>query len=87
MVIAKTKEVRDNFKTYCDRAAEGQIYIIPRPQNRNVIMMSESAFNELYEMAEKQRKADYLNMLHKSVQEAEAGGFVITSIDDLEKYE
>lgn len=87
MTLAKTRDVREKFKSYCDQAAAGEVYVIPRPQNRNVVIVSEAYFNELSRLAEKQRKAEYMKMLRQSMKEAEDGGFVFTTIDELEKYE
>ena len=87
MTIAKTRDVRDKFKSYCYQTASGEIFVIPRPKNQNVVMISESAYNELLQLAEKQRRADYIAMLQKSMAEAEAGGLVLTSIEELEGYE
>ena len=87
MVIAKSKDVRNNFKNYCNHAADGEVYIIPRPKNRNVVILSEESYNKLSEMAERQRKSDYLDMLHKSIKGIQDGGIVITSINELEQYE
>ena len=87
MTLAKTRDVREKFKSYCDQAAAGEVYVIPRPQNKNVVIVSETYFNELSRLAEKQRKVEYRDMLRKSMKEAEEGGYIFTSIDDLEKYE
>ena len=87
MTVVKTRDLRNKFKAYCDHVADGETYVISRPENRNVVIISESKFNELSRLAEKQRKAEYLEMLHKSMNEAKAGGFIFTSIDDLEKFE
>ncbi|MFR8471333.1 MAG: hypothetical protein ACLVB2_01070 [Clostridium fessum] len=46
--------------------------------------MSETEYNEIMKA---KRNADYLAMLDKSMAEAEAGGFIIKSIDELGAYE
>ena len=38
-------------------------------------------------MMKAKRNADYLAMIDKSMAEAEAGGFVVKTIDELEAYE
>ena len=58
--------------------------IILRPKNENVIMLSEYEYNE---MMKAKRNADYLAMLDKSMAEAEAGGFITKTIEELEAYE
>ncbi|MCC8108287.1 MAG: type II toxin-antitoxin system Phd/YefM family antitoxin [Planctomycetes bacterium] len=43
----KALELRENFKEVCDKVAAGETLIITRPKNRNVVLISENAFNEL----------------------------------------
>jgi antitoxin YefM len=54
------------------------------PKNENIVMLSEAEYNE---MMKAKRNAEYLAMLDKSMAEAEAGGFVTKSIEELEAYE
>ena len=62
----------------------GETLIISRPKNENIVMLSETEYNE---MMKAKRNAEYLAMLDKSMAEAEAGGFVTKSIEELEAYE
>ena len=62
----------------------GETLVISRPRNENVVMVSESEYNE---MMKAKRNADYLAMLDKSMAEAKNGGFVIKSTAELEEYE
>ena len=47
-------------------------------------MLSESEYNE---MMKAKKNAEYLAMLDKSMAEAEAGGFVTKSMEELGEYE
>ena len=47
-------------------------------------MISETEYNDIMKA---KKNADYLAMLDKSIAEAEAGGFVTKTIDELENYE
>ena len=47
-------------------------------------MISEKNYNELLKA---QKNAEYLAMLDKSSAEAKAGGFIVKSLEELEKYE
>ena len=58
--------------------------IISRPKNENIVMMSESEYNEIIKA---KRNAEYLAMLDKSMAEAEAGGFITKKVDELGEYE
>ncbi len=84
MLAVKSMDVRDNFKSLCDKACNGEILIISRPKNENVVMLSEKEYND---MLKAKRNADYLAMLDKSIDEAKAGGFIMKSISELEDYE
>ena len=84
MLTVKSMDVRDNFKSLCDKVFHGETLIISRPKNENVVMISESEYNE---MMKAKRNAEYLAMLDKSMAEAEVGGFIAKSIAELEAYE
>ena len=47
MVIAKQMDVRANLKKFLDMAYDGEPVVIPRKENKNVIIISESHYNEL----------------------------------------
>ena len=81
MLAVKSMDVRDNFKSLCDKVFNGETLIISRPKNENIVMLSEAKYNE---MMKAKRNAEYLA---KSMAEAEAGGFVTKSIEELEAYE
>lgn len=74
----KSMDVRENFKALCDRVFHGETLIVSRPKNENVVIMSETEYNEIMRA---KRNADYLAMLDKSMAEAEAGGFIKTSMN------
>ena len=82
MLAVKSMDVRENFKSLCDKVFRG--LIVSRPKNENIVMMSESEYNEIMKA---KRNAEYLAMLDKSMAEAEAGGFITKTIDELGVYE
>ena len=84
MLAVKSMDVRDNFKNLCDRVFNGETLIISRPKNENIVMLSETEYNEMLKL---KRNADYLAMLDKSMTEARTGGFIVKSVDELEDYE
>ena len=79
MLAVKSMDVRDNFKSFCDKVFGGETLIVSRPKNQNVVMMSESEYNNIMKA---KRNAEYLTMLDKSMAEAEAGKFIIKSIEE-----
>lgn len=84
MLVVKSMDVRDNFKSLCDKVFNGETLIISRPKNENVVMLSKHEYNEIMKA---KRNADYLAMINKSMAEAEAGGFIVKTIAALEEYE
>ena len=84
MIATKQMDLRANIKKYFDIAFNGEAVIVSRKQNRNVVVISEAEYNELQKA---KRNAEYLTMLDKSMAEAEAGGFIVKSIAELEEYE
>jgi len=84
MLAVKSMDVRDNFKSFCDKVFGGETLIVSRPKNQNVVMMSESEYNNIMKA---KRNAEYLTMLDKSMAEAEAGKFIIKSIEELGELE
>lgn len=77
-------DISDNYKSLCDKVFSGETLIISRPKNENIVMISEHVYNE---MLKAKRNADYLSMFDKSMEEAEAGGFITKTIAELEEYE
>lgn len=84
MLAVKSMDVRENFKSLCDKVFRGETLIISRPKNENIVMMSEKEYNDIMKA---KCNAEYLAMLDKSMTEAEKGGFVVKSIDELGEYE
>ena len=80
MLAVKSMDVRENFKSLCDKVFRGETLIVSRPKNENIVMMSESEYNEIMKA---KRNAEYLAMLDKSMAEAEAGGFITKTVDEL----
>ena len=64
MLAVKSMDVRENFKTLCDRVFHGETLIVSRPKNENVVIMSETEYNEIMKA---KRNADYLAMLDQSM--------------------
>lgn len=84
MIAVRSMDVRENFKAFCDKVFQGETLIISRPKNENVVMLSETEYNE---MLKAKRNAEYLAMLDKSIAEAESGGLIVKKQAELEEYE
>lgn len=84
ILAVKSMDVMENFKALCDRVFRGETLIISRPENENIVMMSEKEYNDIMKA---KHNAEYFDMLDKSMAEAEKVGIVIKSIDELGEYE
>lgn len=84
MLAVKSMDVRDNFKALCDKVFKGETLIVSRPKNENIVMMSEKEYNDIMKA---KKNAEYLMMLDQSMAEAEAGGFITKSVEELGEYE
>lgn len=84
MIAAKPIEVRAKLKEYMDMAYNGEPVIVSRKQNRNVVIVSESEYNNLQKS---KRNAEYLERLDISLAQLERGEVVVKSMEELERME
>lgn len=81
MVAVSYSTIRNNLKNYCDKATENnETIIVTRKDEKNVVILSIEAYNELVRYAE---NAKYLAMLDKSFKQLEEGNIVLKNIDDI----
>jgi antitoxin YefM len=84
MTIVKQMDIRDNIKKYFDMAHDGEPIIVPRKNDKNVVIISE---NDYKEFEKYKRNQEYMAMLRKSMEQAKEGGFVETTLEQLESFE
>lgn len=84
MLAVKSMDVREDFKSFCDKVFSGETLIVSRPKNENVVMISEKEYNEL---TKARRKAEYFAMLDKSDEDLKEGRVVIKTMEELEAME
>ena len=65
MVIAKQMDVRANIKKYFDMAYEGEPVVVPRKENKNVMIISEELYNELMTQ---NRMTSYAGKIEKHIE-------------------
>ena len=70
MLAVKGTTVKNDFKNICDRAYRGEVFVISRPKDENVILMSERAYAELERM---KSNAEYLEKIDRAIAQKEAG--------------
>ena len=74
MIATNYSEVRNNLKTYCDKATKDyEIIIITRKNNENVVLMSEEVYNNLMENLYIRSNLKYYQKLVESIKEVEKG--------------
>ena len=70
MVALSGTTVKNDFKNICDRVYKGEIVIISRPRDENVVLLSEKEYAELEKC---RRNAEYLAKLERAFAQKEAG--------------
>ena len=84
MIATKQVDLRANLKKYFDIAFSGEPVIVSRKQNKNVVVISESEYNELQRA---KRNAEYLKRLNESMAQANEGNTITLSLDELQAIE
>lgn len=74
MMATTYSNVRQNFKNFCDIATEDfETIIITRQKGENVVMMSESEYNNLIENLYIRSNDKYYNEVLESINELQNG--------------
>mgnify|MGYP000995556462 FL=1 len=82
MLIVKSIDIRNNFKSWCEKVVNGETVVISRPRNENVYIIGEKEYNELKKAKE---KAEYLTMLNESIKQLEEKETITLTMEELEK--
>ena len=53
MIAIKTADLTQDFKRVADRIIQGETFLISRPRNENIVMITEKEYNELAEIRKK----------------------------------
>jgi antitoxin YefM len=84
VIAIKANELRDNFKGICDLVVSGEMVIVSRPHNQNVVVLSENEFN----IREKAfRNSEYMAKIDESIKQLSNGKVVIKTMEELEEME
>ncbi|MGN0484004.1 MAG: type II toxin-antitoxin system Phd/YefM family antitoxin [Lachnospiraceae bacterium] len=84
MIATKQMELRANIKKYFDIAYNGEPVIVARKENKNVVVISETEYNELQKA---KRNAEYLKKLDDSMQQLKDGNTITLTMDEMKKME
>lgn len=83
MIATKPVDLMANLKNYLDNAFNGEPVIVSRKNNQNVVILSESEYNDLIKA---KRNAEYLAKLHRGISALNAGkGTEHEIIEDYDK--
>lgn len=81
MLALKAVDVKNNFKNICTQVFNGEIVMLSRPKNQNVVMISEAEYNRLEKAW---RNLEYLRMLDESDKQLADGHIIEKTMDELE---
>ena len=81
ITVAKQVDVRANIKKYFDMACNGRAIMIPRKENKNVVILSEEEFHELEKA---KRNAEYLAKIDLANEQIRTGQIVVKTMEELE---
>ena len=84
MTVAKQMDIRANIKKFFDIAFNGDAVFVPRKDNKNVYIISQSEYEDLQRA---KRNAEYLEMLDRSIKQVESGDVVVKSLEELRAME
>ena len=70
MIAIKGTNVKTDFKNICNRVYQGEIFVISRPRNENIVMISEREYAE-FEKAK--RNFEYLSKIDRALEQRNAG--------------
>lgn len=70
MLAVNYSTVRENLKSYCDKATEGETVIVTRKDEKNVVLISLDEWNALQKAV---RNTEYLAMLDRAFDQLRSG--------------
>jgi len=74
MLAVNYSNIRENFKTYCDKANNDfETIVITRKQGGNVVMLSEAEYNNLIENLYVRSNKKTYDRLIKSIEQLKTG--------------
>lgn len=80
MIATRQMDVRANIKKYFDMAFNGEPVIVSRKENKNVVIISETEYNEL---TKAKHNAEYLAKLSKADKQIKNGQVVTKTMEEL----
>ena len=79
MTIAKQIDIRSNIKKFFDMAYAGDVIVVPRKDNKNVVILSEDEYNRL---SQQNRLTAYASGLEKIADKVSTPEHITDSVKD-----
>ncbi|MGN0464963.1 MAG: type II toxin-antitoxin system Phd/YefM family antitoxin [Lachnospiraceae bacterium] len=80
MIATKQMDIRANLKKYFDLAFNGETIIVSRKENKNVVVISETEYNNLLKA---KKNAEYLAKLNRAEEQIKNGQVITKTMDEL----
>ncbi|KUO73205.1 MAG: prevent-host-death protein [Desulfosporosinus sp. BRH_c37] len=83
MLAVNYSTLRENLKEYCDTANNDfETIIVTRKSGGNIVLLSETEYNNLIENLYVRSNPDYYNKLINSIEELKAGKTIRVELSD-----
>lgn len=80
MIAIREMDVRANIKKYFDMAFSGEPVVVSCKENKNVVIISESKYNELEKV---KKNVEYLLKLNRADGQIKNGQMITKTMDEL----
>lgn len=77
-------DLRDNFKSYCEQVVSGETLVVRRPNNQNIVVLSEKEYND---MLKSLKRVEYLNKLDRGTEDIAQGCLITKTLAELREME
>jgi len=83
MLAVNYSTLRENLKKYCDTANQDfETIIVTRKKGGNIVLMSESEYNNIIENLYVRSNPEYYNKILRSIEELKAGKTIKADLID-----
>lgn len=83
----KTTDLLGNIKQISDQVAKGEVFLVSRPRNENIVVISEREYNDMLESKKRQALLAYYAKLDQGLRDIEEGKGISVSLNDLKAME
>jgi len=83
MIAVKTLDVTQDFKNLADRIMRGERVLVSRPKNENIVMITETEYNQLNRLKESSTERTLNDVLRETQEQARINGTSEFTMDDI----